>query len=92
MFPYAEDREGRMQLRASTISSVDFVKHFPKIWRGEHVDAEKLFDYLVDDVEIEMDPATNFQVGGDVVGERRTARVRLTEPVPVVDFYAPPRG
>jgi hypothetical protein len=43
-------------------------------------------------VTIEMDPPTSFQVGGDVRGERPRARVRLTEPIRIVDFYAPPRG
>jgi len=49
-------------------------------------------DLFVDDVEIEMDPVTSFQVGGDVQGERTKVRVRLADPIPVVDFYAPPRG
>jgi hypothetical protein len=39
-----------------------------------------------------MDPITSFQVGGDVVGDRSSVRVKLTEPIPVADFYAPPRG
>jgi hypothetical protein len=51
-----------------------------------------MFDYYVDAVDIEMDPPTGFQVGGDVRGDRRVAEVRLGPSVPVVDFYAPPRG
>jgi len=39
-----------------------------------------------------MDPPTSFQIGGDVRGERSQVRVRLTEPIRIVDFYAPPRG
>ncbi|HTJ80160.1 MAG TPA: diacylglycerol kinase family protein [Polyangiaceae bacterium] len=92
MFPYAEDRPGKAQLRVSTISSVSFVRNFPEIWRGEHYDPEMLFDFFVDTVDIEMDPPTAFQVGGDIQGERRHVRLELTDPVPVVDFYSPPSG
>jgi len=91
-FPYAEDRPDRMQLRLSNITSYAFVSNFRPIWRGEYEDLGSTFDYFVDDVTIEMDPPTSFQIGGDVVGERSRVRVRLTEPIRIVDFYAPPRG
>ena len=91
-FPYAEDRPDRMQLRISKITTFAFVSNFRPIWRGEYEDLETTFDYLVDDVTIEMDPPTPFQIGGDVAGERSRVRVRLTEPIQIVDFYAPPRG
>jgi diacylglycerol kinase family enzyme len=92
MFPFAEDRPDKMQLRIALVRSVDFVKNFAAIFRGEYDNPELIFDYFVDDVEIEMDPVTSFQVGGDVQGERTKVRVRLADPIPVVDFYAPPRG
>jgi hypothetical protein len=91
-FPYAEDRPDRMQLRISKITTLAFVTNFPAIWRGEYEDLETTFDYFIDDVTIEMDPPTPFQIGGDVAGERSRVRVRLTEPIQIVDFYAPPRG
>lgn len=92
MFPYADERPDRMHLRLSTITPFGFVKHFKAIWRGEFDDLTTVFDYLVDDVTIEMDPPTSFQIGGDVRGERSRVRMRLTEPIRMVDFYAPPRG
>ncbi|HTN87763.1 MAG TPA: diacylglycerol kinase family protein [Sorangium sp.] len=92
MFPYADDRQDRMQLRVSMISPLTFVRNFSSIWNGEFDDLETVFDYFVDEVTIEMDPATSFQIGGDVRGERSRVRVRLTEPIRIVDFYAPPRG
>lgn len=91
-FPYAEDRGDRMQLRISTISPLSFVANFGPIWRGEYESLETVFDYFVDDVTIEMDPPTSFQIGGDVAGDRSRVRVRLAEPIRIVDFYAPPRG
>jgi hypothetical protein len=91
-FPYATDRPDRMQLRLSNISTPAFVGNFPAIWRGEYENLENTFDYFVDDVEIEMDPPTPFQIGGDVVGDRSRVRARLADPIRIVDFYAPPRG
>lgn len=91
-FPYAEDRPDRMHLRVSNITTTAFVRNFRPIWRGEYEDLETTFDYFVDDVTIEMDPPTSFQIGGDVRGERHRVRVRMTEPIRLVDFYAPPRG
>lgn len=92
MFPHAEERDGKMALRVSTISSRIFTQNFPAIWRGEYYNPEVLFDYFVDEVEVEFDPSTNFQIGGDIMGERRRVRAKLTDPIPVVDFYSPPRG
>ncbi len=91
-FPFAEERADRMHLRLSTISPYAFVRNFPSIWKGEYDDPEVLFDYLVDDVTIEMDPDTPFQIGGDVRGERSRVRIRRAEPIQIIDFYAPPRG
>src|SRR6185436_7138994 len=89
-FPYAEDRPDRMHLRVSNITTSSFIRNFRGIWRGEYEDLETTCDYFVDDVTIEMDPPTSFQIGGDVRGERRRVRVRMTEPIRLVDFYAPP--
>lgn len=92
MFPYAEDRPDRMQLRVTNISPVSFVSNLREVWRGEYENLEDTFDFFVDDISIEMDPPTSFQIGGDVRGDRKSVRVRLTEPIRIVDFYAPPRG
>lgn len=92
IFPFAEDRPDRMQLRISNISPWAFTRHVSEIFRGEYQDLSTIFDYFVDDITIEMDPPTGFQIGGDVRGERRAVRIRLTEPIRIVDYYAPPRG
>ncbi len=91
MFPYAEERSDRMHLRVSTITPVPFVRNFKAIWRGEYDNPALLFDYLVEAVSIEMDPPTVFQIGGDPRGERaRVKAVLSTQPIRLVDFYAPP--
>lgn len=93
MFPYAEERPDRMSLRISTMGPREFARNMKGIWRGEYQNPSSMFDFLVEDVNIEMDPATPFQVGGDLMGERRDARVKLSaKPIRLVDFYAPPSG
>jgi hypothetical protein len=93
MFPYAEERPDRMQLRISTIAPPEFIRHLKEIWRGEYDNPKVLFDYLVEKVMIELDPPAPFQIGGDPRGERKRVVVELSPtPIDLVDFYAPPRS
>lgn len=92
VFPYALDRDDRMQLRVSNVGSIAFLQNATALWRGEYENLELLFDYFVEAVEIEMDPPTAFQIGGDEAGERERVNIRLARPIRIVDFYAPPRG
>jgi diacylglycerol kinase family enzyme len=92
-FPFAEERPDRMHLRIANLSAASFMRHFPAIWRGEYQSPERISDFLVQAVELHMDPPTPFQIGGDfhcVTGQMQVAlaarRIRL------VDFYAPPSG
>lgn len=92
-FPYAEERVDRMHLRISNLSIGPFVMNFRDIWRGEYQDPDRVTDFLVQDVEVQMDPATPFQIGGDYAGERRELRVALApKRIRLVDFYAPPNA
>jgi diacylglycerol kinase family enzyme len=87
MFPYAEERPDRMSLRISSMGPTDFVLNVKAVWRGEYQNPSNMFDYLVEEVNIEMDPSTPFQVGGDLMDTRSSARVKLSErPIRLVDF------
>ena len=91
VFPYANERQDRMHLRVSTMTASPFIRNFKAIWRGEYESNEYLFDYLVESVEIEVDPSTALQVGGDYMGERSRVEASITsEPIRLVDFYSPP--
>lgn len=92
VFPYADERPDRMALRITTIASVEFISNFKPIWRGEYQNASSLFDFLVDKVRIEIEPETSFQIGGDAMGMRSAVDVAMTEPIELVDLYAPPRA
>ena len=90
-FPYAEERDDRMNLRVSTITPLGLVRNFGSIWRGEFEDPDVMFDWLVEAVTIECDPPSPFQIGGDPQGERSRVHAALSEqPIRLVDFYAPP--
>jgi diacylglycerol kinase family enzyme len=91
MFPYAEERPDRMHLRVATMTPIEFVRHFREIWRGEYDNPGTLFDYLVESMSIELDPPTDFQIGGDPRGKRSKLEVSLSATaIRLVDFYAPP--
>lgn len=91
MFPFAEERPDRMNLRIATIGPLSFIRHFGEIWRGEYENPEEVVDYLVDAVTIEVDPATDFQIAGDARGPRSSLSALLSPtPIKLVDFYAPP--
>ena len=91
LFPYAEERFDRMHLRVARISAFSFLAHFSEIWRGRYDDPDSLFDFLVESVQIQLDPPTPFQIGGDSHGERTSLNVALCPtPIELVDLYAPP--
>lgn len=93
MFPYCEERSDRINLRISTVTPGVFVKNFKAIWRGEIYSPDYLSDFLIDEVSIEMAPATVFQIGGDPYDTLTEIRVGMTkEAIRLVDFYAPPSG
>jgi len=93
VFPYAEERSDRMHLRFSTLPVPTFLRNLPEFWRGEYHNPDVIEDFLVDDVTIEVDPPSPFQIGGDLHGVKNSARLRLSpDPVDLVDFYAPPLG
>jgi len=90
IFPYAEERPDRFDLRVVAFGSVEAVSHLRSIWRGTH-HSDRLHDFLVDKVRIEIDRPTPLQIGGDVVGMRQLVRASLSKrQVRVVDYYAPP--
>src|SRR5215831_2746705 len=82
-----------MHLRIANLSAATFVRHFRSIWRGEYQDGEHISDFLVQDVDLEMDPPTPFQIGGDFHCVTDRMRVSLAaRRIRLVDFYAPPSG
>lgn len=87
LFPFADARSDRMNLRVSTLGSGQFVRHMSGIWNGTYENTAHLFDYLVDRVRIEADHATDFQIGGDSRGVRTTLSASVSKyPFELVDY------
>lgn len=88
-FPFADSRPGRMQIRIANLGIWQFSAHLRDVWSGRYQNAKAIFDYMVEEATIEMNPSTAFQVGGDLVGSRSSVSVRVSpKPIRLVDFYA----
>ncbi|MEI6806510.1 MAG: diacylglycerol kinase family protein [Myxococcaceae bacterium] len=79
MFPFANRREGFLNLRISTMSLGTMITHlYPGIWKGTFRHA-KLNDFLVQDIVIESDQALPYQIGGDASGHRNRLRFKTAK-------------
>jgi diacylglycerol kinase family enzyme len=69
MFPHAQQRADRFQLRMSNVSAVEILSHLREVWRG-HYQGKHVHDFLCDSVELVLSKPAPFQSGGDLVGDR----------------------
>jgi diacylglycerol kinase family enzyme len=77
MFPWADAREGRFQLRCATSSAYETLRNLPSVFRGEYR-SPTLNDFLCTAVEIRMSRPVPVQVGGDLSdGLRSRLRVEM---------------
>lgn len=90
VFPHAEDRDDRFNLRVVNFGSVEAMTRLRGIWQGTHR-SKNLHDFLVERIRIECEKAAPLQIGGDPVGSREVVLAELSRrPIRVVDFYSPP--
>lgn len=78
LFPYIENGSERFQLRVADTGVLEILGNLPAIWRGTYR-ADSIRDFLCTSVLIEADPASPFQIGGDLVGRRERAVIELAE-------------
>ena len=79
MFPWADAREGRFQLRCATASAYETLRNLPAVFRGEYR-SQSLIDFLCTSVEIRMERPVPVQVGGDLAdGLRARLRVEMAD-------------
>ena len=90
IFPFAEERDDRFNLRVCDVGSVEVAAHIRSIWRGSYRNERTVHDFLCERIAIHYDDPMPLQVGGDVVGRRTLIRAALAAPIEVVDYYAPP--
>ena len=69
MFPFAERRDGKFQLRIIAMSSLESGIHFHKAARGT-LQHHKCHDFYADRIRVSFQDAMPYQVGGDAKGYR----------------------
>jgi diacylglycerol kinase family enzyme len=90
VFPYADEREDRFNLRVVNFGSIAAIANLNKIWQGTYR-TDRLHDFLVESITIHCERPTPLQIGGDVHGMRQVVHAKLSKrPIRVVDYYAPP--
>jgi diacylglycerol kinase family enzyme len=75
LFPFAEAREGRFQLRCATSSAFEALTNLPGVFKGEYR-SPTLHDFLCTSVEIRIERPVPVQIGGDLQDGART-RLRV---------------
>ncbi|MES2504871.1 MAG: diacylglycerol kinase family protein [Myxococcota bacterium] len=87
MFPFADRKEGFLNLRISTMSLSTIVTHlYPGIWKGTYRHP-KLNDFLVQDILIESKQPLPYQIGGDAKGYRNRLRFKAAKtPIQVAEL------
>lgn len=90
IFPFANERKDRFSLRVIDMHAVDVMLNAKAIWDGSYR-SSKVHDFLVHGIQVHCDGPLPLQVGGDPAGEHgRIAASLASDPIEVVDYYAPP--
>src|SRR5690606_16322847 len=56
-FPHAAEHPDKMSLRVTTMGPAEFVRNLKPLWRGEYENPSTIFDYIAQDVLVQVDPA-----------------------------------
>jgi len=75
ILPYAIEDANRMHLRVAGIGTAHALAALPGIWRGTYAHST-ISDFLAEEVELTMSEEVPFQIGGDAMGTRTSARFR----------------
>ncbi len=89
IFPFADEREDRFNIRVVDIGSVDVAWNIRSIWKGTYRD-DRIHDFLAERVKLSFERPLDLQIGGDAAGEFQEFEAKLSRSIRVVDYYAPP--
>lgn len=79
IFPFADARPDKFQLRCTDASAFETLSHLPSVLRGTY-QSPSLRDFLCDAVEIHMEAPVPMQIGGDIQREHRDfMRIELAD-------------
>lgn len=77
-FPYAHAMSGRLAVRVYGATPLEAMFRMPKLWRGAHP-VPKSHSFLLSHCRMDFDREVPFEIGGDLLGDRRSVEFRLAE-------------
>jgi diacylglycerol kinase family enzyme len=78
MFPFAEMRRDRFQLRVGDAGALEVLSQLPALFRGDFR-SKRVSDFLCDHIAIEMSQPAPYEIGGELVGRFERVEVKLGE-------------
>ncbi len=77
-FPFAHAMSGRLAVRVYGATPLEAMLRMPKLWRGAHP-VPKSHSFLLTHCRMDFDREVPFEIGGDLLGDRRSVEFRLAE-------------
>lgn len=85
-FPFAHAMPGRLAVRVYGATPIEAMLSMPKLWRGAHP-VPKSHSFLLTHCRMDFDREVPFEIGGDLLGDRRSVEFRLAaQGVNLVDW------
>ena len=77
-FPFAQAAPGRLSVRVYAAGALEGTRNMFKLWRGKHP-LPRMYDFLVERLRMDFDRDVPYQMGGDIMGIRRSLEFSLAE-------------
>ncbi len=77
-FPFAHAMPGRLAVRVYGATPFEAMLRMPKLWRGAHP-VPKSHSFLLTHCRMDFDREVPFEIGGDLLGDRRSVEFRLAK-------------
>ncbi|MGE6763540.1 diacylglycerol/lipid kinase family protein [Corallococcus interemptor] len=77
-FPFAQAVPHRLSVRVYGAGVMEATRNMFRLWRGEHP-MPRMHDFFVERLRMDFDREVPFQMGGDVLGMRRSLEFDLAE-------------
>lgn len=88
MFPFARLRPDTLHLRVARLGALGCLANLPSLWRGTHRSPDQLFDFLAEQVQVELSQPFPFQHSGEASGKRDALDLRVSEDrLDIVDLH-----
>ncbi len=86
VMPFAMAKDGYFHLRSADIGGAKNLRYLKELWTGT-LEHERIFDFLVKEVRLEVDGEAPFQLGGDPEGYRDGVHLKISDfKAEILDF------